>query len=52
LSGYCQAEDRSRAIEAGFDEYCIKPVNPGALLALLASAPCQGRPAPPPASGV
>lgn len=37
LSGYCQAEDRSRALAAGFDEYCVKPVNAEALLALLAT---------------
>jgi signal transduction histidine kinase/ActR/RegA family two-component response regulator len=43
LSGYCQAEDRSRAMEAGFDHYCVKPVSAEALIALLASDPCQRR---------
>jgi two-component system, sensor histidine kinase len=43
LSGYCQAEDRSRALEAGFDHYCVKPVSAQALLTLLASDPCQRR---------
>jgi signal transduction histidine kinase/CheY-like chemotaxis protein len=37
VSGYCQPEDRSRALEAGFDHYCVKPVSPETLLALLAS---------------
>lgn len=37
LSGYCQDEDRSRAIEAGFDRYLVKPVSPETLLALIAS---------------
>ena len=36
LSGYGQAEDRSRALAAGFDHYLVKPVSPDALLALVA----------------
>jgi len=36
LSGYGQAEDRSRALAAGFDHYLVKPVSPNALLALVA----------------
>jgi signal transduction histidine kinase/ActR/RegA family two-component response regulator len=43
LSGYSQAEDRARAIEAGFDHYFVKPVGPDALLALMASTECQQR---------
>ncbi len=43
LSGYCQAEDRARAIDAGFDHYLVKPVRPEALLALIASDDCQRR---------
>jgi signal transduction histidine kinase/ActR/RegA family two-component response regulator len=43
LSGYCQAEDRSRALEAGFDHYCVKPVSAEALIALLGADPCQRR---------
>ncbi len=35
LSGYGQAEDRSRALAAGFDHYLVKPVSPDALLALV-----------------
>jgi len=37
LSGYGQAEDRSRALAAGFDHYLVKPVSPNALLALVAA---------------
>jgi CheY-like chemotaxis protein len=37
LSGYGQAEDRRRSKEAGFDYHLTKPVEPDALLALLAS---------------
>lgn len=36
LSGYGQAEDRAKAQAAGFDHYLVKPVNPDALLALVA----------------
>jgi two-component system, sensor histidine kinase len=36
LSGYGQAEDRTSAIEAGFDHYCVKPVSPSALVSLIA----------------
>jgi signal transduction histidine kinase/ActR/RegA family two-component response regulator len=43
VSGYCQAEDRARALEAGFDHYFVKPVGPDALLALIASTECQQR---------
>ena len=35
LSGYGQAEDRTRASAAGFDHYLVKPVSPDALLALV-----------------
>jgi signal transduction histidine kinase/ActR/RegA family two-component response regulator len=43
LSGYCQAEDRARAIDAGFDQYLVKPVRPDALLALIESDECRRR---------
>lgn len=36
LSGYCQPEDRQMALDAGFDEFMIKPVDATALLALVA----------------
>ena len=37
LSGYGQQEDRQRTQAAGFDGHLVKPVDLGALLALLAS---------------
>jgi signal transduction histidine kinase/ActR/RegA family two-component response regulator len=42
LSGYCQADDRARALSAGFDHYFVKPVSPDALLSLLASSAVNG----------
>jgi CheY-like chemotaxis protein len=36
LSGYGQQEDRARGLEAGFDEYLVKPIQPEALLAIVA----------------
>ena len=35
MTGYGQPEDRSRALEAGFDRHLVKPVDPAQLLALL-----------------
>ena len=35
LSGYGQTEDRQRAVDAGFDRYLVKPVEPDALLELV-----------------
>jgi CheY-like chemotaxis protein len=37
VTGYGRPEDRSRALDAGFDAYIIKPVNPTELQRLLAS---------------
>jgi CheY-like chemotaxis protein len=37
LSGYGQADDRSRATDAGFDRYFVKPVEGAALLSVLSS---------------
>lgn len=37
LTGYGQPEDRSRALEAGFDVHITKPVETGRLETLLAS---------------
>jgi signal transduction histidine kinase/CheY-like chemotaxis protein len=36
MTGYGQPEDRRRALEAGFDTYLVKPVDPGDLDRLLA----------------
>jgi signal transduction histidine kinase/DNA-binding response OmpR family regulator len=35
MTGYCQAEDRRRALDAGFDAYLVKPVDPQTLTELL-----------------
>jgi CheY-like chemotaxis protein len=35
VTGYGRAEDRARALEAGFDRYMLKPLDPGALRALI-----------------
>ncbi|HEX8601020.1 MAG TPA: response regulator, partial [Pseudoduganella sp.] len=43
LSGYGQAQDRANALDAGFDEYLVKPVRPDSLLALLDSQACRQR---------
>jgi len=43
LSGYCQSEDRVRALDAGFDHYLVKPCRPEELVALIGSEQCQGR---------
>ncbi|HEY0136034.1 MAG TPA: ATP-binding protein, partial [Nannocystis sp.] len=37
LTAYARAEDRTRALLAGFDNHVAKPVDPGELLAVLAS---------------
>jgi len=43
LSGYGQPSDRERALQAGFDRYLVKPVEPGVLVeALAASVPALG----------
>ncbi|WP_332879090.1 hybrid sensor histidine kinase/response regulator [Massilia sp. S19_KUP03_FR1] len=39
VSGYGQVEDRTMAMEAGFDQHLVKPVDLATLLALVASAP-------------
>jgi DNA-binding response OmpR family regulator len=47
LTGFGGAEFRSRATEAGFDRYLVKPAEPDELRALLGSSPdgsgCQCR---------
>ena len=37
LTAYARAEDRVRALGAGFDAHVAKPAEPAALLALVAS---------------
>jgi CheY-like chemotaxis protein len=44
LTGWGQAEDRHRSREAGFDAHMVKPVDPSALLKLLASPPSDRDP--------
>ncbi|HYG64620.1 MAG TPA: response regulator, partial [Thermoanaerobaculia bacterium] len=39
LSGYGQAEDQRRALEAGFDAHLTKPADPDGLRRLLAGLP-------------
>lgn len=41
MSGYGQAEDRVRALAAGFAQYFVKPVDVNALLGLIESAPAR-----------
>ncbi|WP_426211421.1 hybrid sensor histidine kinase/response regulator [Massilia sp. TWP1-3-3] len=41
VSGYGKVEDKAQAMEAGFAQYLIKPVNIDALLALIASVPSR-----------
>ncbi|HEY3633966.1 MAG TPA: ATP-binding protein [Caldimonas sp.] len=43
VTGYASPEDQQRALEAGFDAFFVKPLNPGSLANLLRSYP--GRPA-------
>ena len=38
LTGYGEAEDRRRAVEAGFDAHLVKPADPAALQELLAAS--------------
>lgn len=41
LTGWGQAEDLRRSKEAGFNAHMVKPVDPGALMDLLASLPAS-----------
>lgn len=38
ITGYGREEDRDRGLEAGFDRYLVKPVDPAVLLRELAAA--------------
>jgi signal transduction histidine kinase/DNA-binding response OmpR family regulator len=42
MTGYGQAEDRRRALEAGFDAHLVKPVDPELLTRLLAAQSIEG----------
>jgi two-component system, sensor histidine kinase len=46
LTGYGQPEDRQRALDAGFDDVLVKPVDPTALTTLLATLEIPGRESP------
>jgi two-component system, sensor histidine kinase len=39
VTGYGRPEDRTRAREAGFDVYLLKPVDPAVLTRIVSSAP-------------
>ena len=41
VSGYGQAEDRALAMEAGFDQHLVKPVDLETLLCIVAAAPLR-----------
>ncbi len=41
LTGWGQEEDRRRTEEAGFDRHIVKPVDPAALMKLLASVSAE-----------
>jgi signal transduction histidine kinase/CheY-like chemotaxis protein len=41
MTGYGRQQDREIALAAGFDHYLVKPVDTGALAALLATAPAR-----------
>jgi DNA-binding response OmpR family regulator len=42
VTGWGQEDDRRRSQEAGFDQHMIKPVDPQALMKLLASLDRRG----------
>ncbi|HET7131703.1 MAG TPA: CHASE3 domain-containing protein [Gammaproteobacteria bacterium] len=41
ITGWGQQEDRDRALDAGFDQHWVKPIDPGAALALCARIAAQ-----------
>ena len=44
VTGYASAEDQQRALDAGFDSFFVKPLNPGSLAHLLRAYSERGRP--------
>jgi CheY-like chemotaxis protein len=42
LTAYARAEDRQKALSAGFNEHLPKPVDPGTLVAVLARVVREG----------
>jgi CheY-like chemotaxis protein len=46
VTGWGQDEDRRRSHDAGFDYHMVKPVDPNALMRLLASLNNDGRAVP------
>ena len=44
MTGYGQPEDRRRALQAGFDAYLVKPVNPAELSKMLSQLASRTRP--------
>jgi CheY-like chemotaxis protein len=42
MTGYGQAEDRRRALEAGFDAHLVKPVDPELLARILIAPNPEG----------
>jgi CheY-like chemotaxis protein len=41
LTAFTRQDDRGKAIQAGFDDYLAKPVEPGSLVARIAQAVAQ-----------
>ena len=41
MSGYGKADDRARAIAAGFEQYLIKPIDMDSLITLIESVPSR-----------
>jgi CheY-like chemotaxis protein len=41
VTGYASADDQQRALDAGFDSFFVKPLNPGSLANLLRSYPAR-----------
>jgi CheY-like chemotaxis protein len=50
VSAYARPEDRDRALDAGYDAYCVKPVSQAELLRVIGDL--QSREKPPAASPV